>query len=66
MGFSKRFISEEVIMKTFERGETLKSLFSADSVLFMDNVASEAFRLYQEGLSDTNIKLFIDGKKYNN
>ena len=66
MGFNKKFISEEVIIKTFDRGETLKSLFSADSLLFMDNKASEVYQLYQQGVSDTNIKLFIDGKKHNN
>jgi len=32
----------------------------------MDNKASEVYQLYQQGLSDTNIKLFIDGKKHNN
>jgi hypothetical protein len=66
MGFNKRFISEETISNTLKNGDSLKRLFSADALLFMDNKASEVYQLYQQGLSDTNIKLFIDGKKHNN
>lgn len=66
MGLNKRFISEETISNTLKNGYSLKRLFSADALLFMDNKASEVYQLYQQGLSDTNIKLFIDGKKHNN
>ena len=66
MGLNKRFISEETISNTLKNGDSLKRLFSADALLFMDNKASEVYQLYQQGLSDTNIKLFIDGKKHNN
>ena len=66
MGFSKRFVSSETIYNTLKSGGSLKKLFSADALLFMDNKASEVYQLYQQGLSDTNIKLFIDGKKHNN
>ena len=66
MGFNKRFISEETISNTLKNGDSLKRLFSADSLLFMDNKASEVYQLYQQGMSDTNINLFIDGKKHNN
>jgi viroplasmin and RNaseH domain-containing protein len=66
MGFSKRFVSSETIHKTLKSGDSLKKLFSADSILFMDNKATEIYKLFEQGLSEDKIKLLIDEKHSSN
>lgn len=56
MGFNKRIISKELILKTNE--EQLDKLFNADALMFMDNWSSKFYGLYRDGLSkDSTIKL---------
>lgn len=59
MGFNKRIVDEEILMKYFEKNKPLKMLFKADSLIFMDNISSEAYDLYTMGKSDEEIKLTI-------
>lgn len=66
MGFSKRFVSSETIYNTLKNGDSLKRLFLADSILFMDNTATEIYKLFEQGISEEKIKLLIDEKYSNN
>ncbi len=66
MGFSKRFVSSETIYNTLKNGDSLKRLFLADSILFMDNTATEIYKLFEQGLSEDKIRLLIDEKHSSN
>lgn len=56
MGFNKKIISKELILKTSE--EHLHKLFNADALMFMDIWSSKFYGLYRDGLSKENaIKL---------
>jgi len=59
MGFNKRIVDEEILMKYFEKNKPLKMLFKADALIFMDNISSEVYDLYTRGMSDEEIKLTI-------
>jgi hypothetical protein len=59
MGFNKRIVDEEILMKYFEKNKPLKMLFKADALIFMDNISSEAYDLYTRGMSDEEIKKTI-------
>lgn len=66
MGFNKRFVTEKLVKEYFENGIPLKNLFSADAFIFIDDFSSKVYKLYSEGLKDTEIKKQIlesyDGK----
>jgi hypothetical protein len=66
MGFSKRFVSSEIIYNTLKNGDSLKRLFLADSILFMDNTATEIYKLFEQGVPEEKIKLLINEKYSNN
>jgi len=56
MGFNKRMISKELILKTKE--ENLNTLFKADALMFMDDWSSKFYGIYRDGISkDSTIKL---------
>jgi len=56
MGFNKRMISKELILKTKE--ENLNTLFKADALMFMDYWSSKFYGIYRDGISkDSTIKL---------
>lgn len=66
MGFNKRLVSSETIYNTLKNGDSLKRLFLADSILFMDNTATEIYKLFEQGVSEEKIKLLIYEKYSNN
>jgi hypothetical protein len=61
MGFNKRLVSKETIETTLNNRNSLSDLFKADAVIFMDEIASTAYQLYQEGHSDNQIKKKLNG-----
>lgn len=56
MGFNKRFVDKKTIESYFSNGMTLKDVFKADALIFMDSFASDVFELYTKGISDEEIK----------
>jgi hypothetical protein len=59
MGFNKRWISKELILKTDEN--QLAKLFNADALMFDDIWSSKFYGLYRDGLTkDTVIKLLFN------
>jgi hypothetical protein len=61
MGFNKRLVSKETIETTLNNRNSLSDLFKADAVIFMDEIASTVYQLYQEGHSDNQIKKKLNG-----
>jgi len=59
MGFNKRIVDEEILMKYFEKDKPLKVLFNADALILGDKISSEAYDLYTRGMSDEEIKKTI-------
>jgi hypothetical protein len=57
MGFNKRFIGKNNIETFLNGGVTLKSLFKADALIFMDNESSKVFEWYNNGTSEEEIKV---------
>ena len=57
MGFNKRYISKNNIETFLNGGETLKTLFKADALIFMDNESSKVFEWYNKGASEKEIKI---------
>ena len=57
MGFNKRFIGKNNIETFLNGGVSLKSLFKADALIFMDNESSKVFEWYNEGASEKEIKI---------
>ena len=57
MGFNKRYIGKNNIETFLNGGVTLKSLFKADALIFMDNESSKVFEWYNKGDSEKEIKI---------
>jgi hypothetical protein len=61
MGFNKRIVDKELVIKTKE--ENLGQLFRADALIFMDGWASKFHELYQKGLSKQDIIKKIENEQ---
>ena len=59
MGFTKRYFSKELILKHIEINYPLSKYFNVDSLMFVDDVAHQAYKLFIEGSSDSDIKQFL-------
>jgi hypothetical protein len=66
MGFNKRLVSKETIESTINNRKPLSELFKADAIIFMDDIASTAYTLHQQGYTDNEIKKHLDGKYTDN
>ena len=51
----KRFLTIQQIKKSLERGQTLRELFKADAVIFIDKFATEVYKLFQNGQNEKQI-----------
>jgi len=60
MGFHKRIINKELILKYIELNKPLKDLFKVEVILFEDNISSMAHELHEQGLTDNQIKIIIN------
>lgn len=66
MGFNKRYIDKDNIQTFLNGGVTLKTLFKADALIFMDDETSKVFEWYHKGISEEEIKVKLnelDGQK---
>jgi hypothetical protein len=60
MGFHKRIIDKEIILKYLELKKPLKDLFNAEVFLFDDTISSKVYKLHEQGLTDNQIKIIIN------
>ena len=57
MGFHKRIIDKDIVLKYLELNKPLKELFKVEVILFDDKLSSMAYELHEEGLTDNQIKI---------
>lgn len=62
MGFNKRFVSVDTINTAFENNLPLSKLFDSDAVIFLDDISTEIFKMFTNGISESDIKKTINGK----
>lgn len=55
MGFTKRFITEELIMTRIKSGHNLTKIFNVDALIFQDKISSKIYELHMEGYEDNEI-----------
>jgi len=60
MGFHKRIIDKDNVLKYLELNKPLKDLFNAEVFLFDDTISSMAHELHEKGLTDNQIKIIIN------
>lgn len=63
MGFNKRFVSKDTIDKCIKNNEQLTDLFKSDAFIVMDEYASKVFNLFNQGMSDAEIKIILNENK---
>lgn len=59
MGFTKRYISKEMILRDINNGYPLHKTFNADALILEDEIASSAYKQFKEGKTNDEIKDFI-------
>ena len=55
MGFTKRFITEELIMSRIKSGHNLTKIFNVDALIFQDKISSKIYELHIKGYTDTDV-----------
>jgi hypothetical protein len=63
MGFNKRMIDKNHILSTVNNKTTLKKLFNADAIIFLDDYSSEVYRLFTQGMDDKDIFKTLENQK---
>ena len=63
MGFNKRFVSKDTIDKCLKNNDSLVELFKADAFIVMDEYSSKVFNLFNQGMSDAEIKIILNENK---
>ena len=53
---NKRFLSIESIKEKLNTGFAFKDIFKADAIIFLDKFASDVYKMYQNGISEIEIK----------
>ena len=53
---NKRYLSIESIKEKLNTGFTFKDIFKADAIIFLDKLASDVYKLYQNGVSEIEVK----------
>ena len=51
----KRFLTIQQIKTSLERGQTLRELFKADAIIFIDKFATDVYKLFQKGQNEKQI-----------
>jgi len=61
MGFTKRYVAEEITKKYLDESN-LKGLFTSkvDTFIFVDEFSSKVYELFKEGHDDSQIKLKLN------
>lgn len=60
MGFNKRIIDKDIILKYLELNKPIKDLFKVEAILFNDEMSSMVYELHEQGLTDNQIKIIIN------
>lgn len=60
MGFHKRIIEKDIILKYLELKKPIKDLFKVEAILFNDKMSSMVYELHEQGLTDNQIKIIIN------
>ena len=55
MGFTKRFITEELIMTRIKSGHNLTKIFNVDALIFQDKISSKIYELHMDDYDDNKI-----------
>lgn len=65
MGFNKRFVSTDLIKFSLQNNNSLKDLFKSDAFIFMDDMSYSVYKMYHNGMTENEIKTFLNGKLTN-
>ena len=63
MGFHRKIINEETT-KSYLNSDELNVLYSAESLIFMDDFSSKIYELYKEGKDNQEIKKIVYENNY--
>lgn len=55
----KRFLTISQIKSSLEKGQTLRELFKADAIIFIDKYSTQVYKLFQNGQTEKQILLQI-------
>lgn len=55
MSYNKKIIGKEKLLEVLNNDISLEQLFSADSMIFMDNLTYEVYELFKRGHSKEDI-----------
>lgn len=55
MGFHKRYINSENLLNLLKNDESLKKIFNADALIFIDNLSEKIYQFHIEGMSNKEI-----------
>jgi hypothetical protein len=53
---NKRYLTIESIKDKLNTGFTFKDIFKADAIIFLDKFASDVYKMYQNGMSEIEVK----------
>jgi hypothetical protein len=53
---NKRYLSIESIKDKLNTGFAFKDIFKADALIFLDKLASDVYKMYQNGVSEIEVK----------
>ena len=53
---NKRYLSIESIKYKLNTGFAFKDIFKADAVIFLDKFPSDVYKMYQNGVSEIEVK----------
>ena len=53
---NKRYLTIESIKDKLNTGFTFKDIFKADAIIFLDKFASDVYNMYQNGISEIEVK----------
>ena len=63
MGFNKRMIDKNNILSAVNNNTTLKKLFNADAIIFLDDYSVEVYNLFAQGMNEKDIFKTLENKK---
>jgi hypothetical protein len=55
MSYSKKIIGKEKLFDELDKNISLNEIFSADSIIFVDNFTHEVYKLFKSGHSKEEI-----------
>lgn len=55
MGFHRRYINSESLLNLLKTDGSLKRIFSADALIFIDDLSEKIYQLHIDGMSNKEI-----------